>query len=83
MSLTSVLFTDLLWIAAAIGIMSLLARRFNWRNPTVYSLMIASVVELAFDFVTGAYFIGTLIWLVVAIGSYVWLVKDGTRSRRS
>lgn len=81
MSLLSVLLTDLMWIAIAVGIASLLARSFTWRSPLVYGAVVATGVELVFVGLTGEYNLGGLLWSAVAIGVTVWLYWRESASR--
>lgn len=73
--MVSVVLSNLFWIAFVVGIVSFLARRFTWRSPWVYAVVAAACAEIVFDFVTGAYLIGSFVWIAAAIGTYVWLMR--------
>ncbi|MCA9335171.1 hypothetical protein KC953_03440 [Candidatus Saccharibacteria bacterium] len=69
MPILSVGFHALLWVAIAIGITSLLAKRFAWRSIWVYAVIVAGVAEILVDLITGVYFLGSIVWIAVVIAS--------------
>lgn len=73
--MVSVVLSNLFWIAVAIGVVSLFARRFVWKSPWVYAVVAAGCAEVLVVFVTGSYVLGSLVWVGVAIGAFVWLYR--------
>lgn len=73
----SVVVSGLIWVAVAVGLVSLFARRFTWRSPWVYAAAAAGVTQVVTVLVFGHSFLSTVLVIAAWVGVLVWYYRQG------